>query len=146
MRSLEQTTQEVLDLAAKHFQLPAGSLTPGDDFFKKLGIDSLQTVDAQLFEKIVPGRKRSGGQLKVLRGQVEDFLCRLFKRAHRRVNLSSLCREIKFERPCFGHAMGKPSTQIQSSTSPWRMPMETASVRVEAPSFPRIEATWNFTV
>ena len=45
MRTLEQTTQEVLDLAAKHFQLPAGSLTPGDDFFKKLGIDSLQTLE-----------------------------------------------------------------------------------------------------
>jgi acyl carrier protein len=45
MRTLEQTTQEVLDLAAKHFQLPAGSLAPGDDFFKKLGIDSLQTLE-----------------------------------------------------------------------------------------------------
>ncbi len=39
MRTLEQTTQEVLDLAAKHFQLPAGSLAPGDDFFKRLGIE-----------------------------------------------------------------------------------------------------------
>jgi len=38
MRTLEQTTREVLDLAAKHFQLPAGSLAPEDDFFKKLGI------------------------------------------------------------------------------------------------------------
>src|SRR6266403_2366186 len=45
MRTLEQTTQEVLDLAAKHFQMPAGSLAPGDDFFKKLGIDSLQTLE-----------------------------------------------------------------------------------------------------
>ena len=45
MRTLEQTTREVLDLAAKHFQLPAGSLAPEDDFFKKLGIDSLQTLD-----------------------------------------------------------------------------------------------------
>jgi len=33
------------DLATKHFQLPAGSLAPGDDFFKKLGIDSLQTLE-----------------------------------------------------------------------------------------------------
>ena len=40
MRTLEQTTQEVLDLAAKHFQLPAGTLAPADDFFKKLGIDA----------------------------------------------------------------------------------------------------------
>ncbi len=45
MRTLEQTTQEVLDLAAKHFQLPIGSLAPGDDFFRKLGIDSLQTLE-----------------------------------------------------------------------------------------------------
>src|SRR5712664_1950383 len=45
MRTLDQTTQEVLDLAAKHFQLPTGSLAPEDDFFKKLGIDSLQTLE-----------------------------------------------------------------------------------------------------
>jgi len=37
MRTLEQTTQEVLDLAAKHFHLPAGSLAPGDDFFQEAG-------------------------------------------------------------------------------------------------------------
>ena len=35
----------MLDLAAKHFQLPAESLAPEDDFFKKLGIDSLQTLE-----------------------------------------------------------------------------------------------------
>ena len=45
MRTLEQTTHEVLDLAAKHFQLPGGSLAAEDDFFKKLGIDSLQTLE-----------------------------------------------------------------------------------------------------
>jgi acyl carrier protein len=45
MRTLDQTTQEVLELAAKHFQLPTGSLAPEDDFFKKLGIDSLQTLE-----------------------------------------------------------------------------------------------------
>ncbi len=45
MRTIEQTTQEVLDLASKHFQVPAGSLTPEDDFFKKLGIDSLQALE-----------------------------------------------------------------------------------------------------
>ena len=41
MRTLEQTTQEVLDLASKHFNV----LVPEDDFFKKLGIDSLQTLE-----------------------------------------------------------------------------------------------------
>lgn len=45
MRTLEQTTQEVLDLASKHFNLLPGSLLPEDDFFKKLGIDSLQTLE-----------------------------------------------------------------------------------------------------
>jgi acyl carrier protein len=45
MRTLEQTTQEVISLAAQHFQLAAGTLVPEDDFFKKLGIDSLQTLE-----------------------------------------------------------------------------------------------------
>ena len=45
MRTLEQTTQEILDLASKHFHVPAGTLAPDDDFFKKLGIDSLQTLE-----------------------------------------------------------------------------------------------------
>jgi acyl carrier protein len=45
MRTLEQTTQEILVLASKHFHVPAGSLSPDDDFFKKLGIDSLQTLE-----------------------------------------------------------------------------------------------------
>jgi acyl carrier protein len=45
MRTLEQTTQEGLDLASKHFNVPAGSLAPEDDFFIKLGIDSLQTLE-----------------------------------------------------------------------------------------------------
>jgi acyl carrier protein len=45
MRTLQQTTQEVLDLAATHFRVPAGTLAPEDDFFKKLGIDSLQALE-----------------------------------------------------------------------------------------------------
>ena len=45
MRTVDQTTQEILDLASKHFKVPAGSLAPDDDFFKKLGIDSLQTLE-----------------------------------------------------------------------------------------------------
>jgi acyl carrier protein len=45
MRTVEQTTQEVLDLAAKYFQVTQGSLTPDDDFFKKLGINSLQALE-----------------------------------------------------------------------------------------------------
>ncbi len=45
MRTIDQTTQEILDLATKHFNVRQGSLSPDDDFFKKLGIDSLQTLE-----------------------------------------------------------------------------------------------------
>jgi acyl carrier protein len=45
MPTLEQTTQDVLNLATSHFKLIPGSLSPDDDFFKKLGIDSLQTLE-----------------------------------------------------------------------------------------------------
>ena len=45
MRTIEQTTREILDLTARHFRLPAGALAADDDFFKKLGIDSLQTLE-----------------------------------------------------------------------------------------------------
>jgi len=45
MRTLEQTTQEVVDLATRHFNVAAGTLAPADDFFKKLGIDSLQALE-----------------------------------------------------------------------------------------------------
>ena len=45
MRTLEQTTEEILGLAAKHFNVPRAQLSPDDDFFKKLGIDSLQALD-----------------------------------------------------------------------------------------------------
>jgi acyl carrier protein len=45
MRTLEQTTEEVLALATKHFKVPDGSLHARDDFYKKLGIDSLQALD-----------------------------------------------------------------------------------------------------
>jgi acyl carrier protein len=45
MRTLEQTTAEVLQLVSTHFKVPAGSLAPEDDFFKKLGIDSLQALE-----------------------------------------------------------------------------------------------------
>ncbi len=45
MRTLEQTTDEILGLAATHFRVPREELSPDDDFFKKLGIDSLQALD-----------------------------------------------------------------------------------------------------
>jgi len=45
MRSPDQTLEEILNLAAVHFQVPREKIRPDDDFFKTLGIDSLQTLD-----------------------------------------------------------------------------------------------------
>lgn len=45
MRTLEQTTQEILELATTHFKAAPGSLRAEDDFYKKLGIDSLQALE-----------------------------------------------------------------------------------------------------
>lgn len=41
----DQTLDEVLKLAATHFKVAREKLTPDDDFFKTLGIDSLQALD-----------------------------------------------------------------------------------------------------
>ena len=45
MPTAEQTLDEILTLAAAHFQVARERLSPDDDFFKALGIDSLQTLD-----------------------------------------------------------------------------------------------------
>lgn len=45
MPTLDKTTDEILQLAAKHFNVAPGKLSPDDDFFKKLGINSLQALD-----------------------------------------------------------------------------------------------------
>ena len=45
MRTIEQTTDEILGLAATHFNISQGELSPEDDFFKKLGINSLQALE-----------------------------------------------------------------------------------------------------
>ena len=44
MRNQQQTTDEILDLAAAQFKVPRADLSAGDDFFKKLGINSLQAL------------------------------------------------------------------------------------------------------
>lgn len=41
----DQTLNEILSLAAAHFKVPREKLTPDDDFFKTLGINSLQALD-----------------------------------------------------------------------------------------------------
>jgi acyl carrier protein len=45
MPTTDQTLDEILTLAATHFKVPRAKLTPDDDFFKSLGIDSLQALD-----------------------------------------------------------------------------------------------------
>lgn len=44
MPTQQQTIDEVLDLAAAQFKVPREKLSPDDDFFKTLGIDSLQAL------------------------------------------------------------------------------------------------------
>jgi len=45
MTASNQTLEDILNLAATHFKVPREKLTPDDDFFKTLGIDSLQALD-----------------------------------------------------------------------------------------------------
>ncbi len=45
MTTTDKTLDEILNLAAAHFKVPRQKLTPDDDFFKTLGIDSLQALD-----------------------------------------------------------------------------------------------------
>jgi acyl carrier protein len=45
MRTQDQTLDEILNLAATHFKVPREKLTADDDFFKTLGIDSLQALE-----------------------------------------------------------------------------------------------------
>ncbi len=45
MQTTDQTLDEILTLAAAHFKVPREKLAPDDDFFKTLGIDSLQALD-----------------------------------------------------------------------------------------------------
>jgi acyl carrier protein len=45
MQTTERTLDEILNLAAAHFKVPREKLAPDDDFFKTLGINSLQALD-----------------------------------------------------------------------------------------------------
>ncbi len=45
MPTTDQTLDEILNLAAAHFKVSRDKLSPDEDFFKALGIDSLQTLD-----------------------------------------------------------------------------------------------------
>jgi len=45
MPDTQRTLEEILNLAATQFKVPREKLAPDDDFFKTLGIDSLQALD-----------------------------------------------------------------------------------------------------
>jgi acyl carrier protein len=45
MATADTTLDEILNLAAAQFKVPREKLSPDDDFFQALGIDSLQTLD-----------------------------------------------------------------------------------------------------
>ena len=45
MPATGNTLDEILTLASTHFKVPREQLSPDDDFFKKLGIDSLQALE-----------------------------------------------------------------------------------------------------
>jgi acyl carrier protein len=45
MTAADHTLDEILNLASVHFKVPREKLNPDDDFFKALGIDSLQTLE-----------------------------------------------------------------------------------------------------
>jgi acyl carrier protein len=45
MPTTDKTLDEILNLTATHFKVPREKLDPDADFFKALGIDSLQTLD-----------------------------------------------------------------------------------------------------
>lgn len=45
MRSVDDLTAEILDLASRHFGVDRAALGPRDDLFETLGINSLQVLD-----------------------------------------------------------------------------------------------------
>jgi acyl carrier protein len=45
MKTTEHIVDEILTLAATHFKTSREELSPDDDYFKKLGIDSLQALE-----------------------------------------------------------------------------------------------------
>jgi len=45
MPTMDQTLEEILSLAAKQFNVSRAGLKPDDDFFEKLGINSLQALE-----------------------------------------------------------------------------------------------------
>ncbi len=45
MTNIDNTVDQILTLASNHFKVPREQLSPTDDFFKTLKIDSLQALE-----------------------------------------------------------------------------------------------------
>jgi len=80
MRTQEQTIDEILDLAARHFKVPRHKIGPDDDFFKTLKIDSLQALDLltrleQYFQIELPDYELQGvSDFRTLAGRIQARL------------------------------------------------------------------------
>jgi len=80
MRTPDQTLDEILSLAAAHFKVPREKLQPDDDFFKTLGINSLQTLDLltrleQHFQVELPDYELQGvSDFRTLAGRIQTRL------------------------------------------------------------------------
>jgi acyl carrier protein len=80
MNTLETTTDEVLRLASEHFKIPLDQLNPDDDFFTKLGINSLQALDLltrieQHFRIELPDYELQGvSDFRTLAGRIQSRL------------------------------------------------------------------------
>ena len=80
MRTPDQTLDEILTLAATHFKVSREKLTPDEDFFKALGIDSLQTLDLltrleQHFSVELPDYELQGvSDFRTLAGKIQARL------------------------------------------------------------------------
>ncbi len=80
MQTTDQTLDEMLTLAAAHFRVPREKLSPDEDFFKALGIDSLQTLDLLTklenhFHVELPGYELQGvTDFRTLAGKIQARL------------------------------------------------------------------------
>ncbi len=77
---VDQTLDQVLNLAATHFKVPREKLAPDDDFFKTLKIDSLQALDLltrleQHFRVELPDYELQGvTDFRTLAGRIQSRL------------------------------------------------------------------------
>jgi acyl carrier protein len=80
MNTADQTIDQILDLAARHFKVPRETLKPDDDFYKVLKIDSLQTLDLltrleQHFKVELPDYELQGvSDFRTLAGRIQSRL------------------------------------------------------------------------